>query len=306
MHDQRDRGRRKKHHKPTKLATDALRSVTTPENWEAKLEFFDDWLEQQARDNPRMAAERISSVSLTKFLQSSPDIDMAPDEKLRRLAIHLEPDCEVMEQPKGWKILRRIYRETLKYAPRWPWHYHSMSISLTGCAEMLNDGDPVRVNLYKESVDACGEGIAVDCNISELFSMLGRSFYGLCQLDDAIAAYDRALELDSRNMWAALYRAHCFHDLERWDDAVTAYEAVDISFFDGIKSWRGVLVRDQLAACRMHAGDLDQALADFEAALHRYETNPGLLFSRQYLDEAAKGPFGEQLADRVRALPFVQ
>lgn len=52
----------------------------------------------------------------------------------------------------------------------------------------------------------------------------------------------------------------------------------------------------------MHAGDLERALLEFEAALHRYETNPGLLFSKQYLDEAAKGPFRDQLADRVRAL----
>ena len=113
-----------------------------------------------------------------------------------------------------------------------------------------------------------------------------------------------ALQLDSQNMWAAIYLAHCFHDLERWEEAVAAYEAVDISFFDGIKSWRGVLARDQLAVCRMHAGDLEHALADFEAALHRYETNRGLLFTKQYLEEAANGPLREQLAGRVHALAY--
>lgn len=240
MQDQRDRGRRKKHHKPAKRVDD-LRSATTSKNWEAKLQFFDEWLEEQARDDPLLTADRVSSMSLTRFLQTSPDVDMAADEKLRRLAIHLEPECECMEQPKGWKVLRRIYREALKYDPQWPWHYHSMSISLTGCAETLNDEDPVRTHLFNESVDTCRAGIAVNPEISELFSTLGRSLYGLRQLDDAISAYERSLELDGRNMWAALYRAHSFHDLERWDDAVAAYEMVDLSFFDGIKSWRGVL-----------------------------------------------------------------
>lgn len=304
LQDQRDRGRRKKHHKPVNLPDDDLRSATTPENWESKLKFFDDWLEKQTSENALMAAGRVSSMSLTRFLQESPDIDMAPDEKLRRLAIHLEPHCEYMDQPKGWHILRRIYRESLKYDANCHWQYHSMSVSLTGCAEILDHDDPVRRELFNEAANVCREGIALNPDISELYSQLGRAYYDLRQLDDAIGAYETALALDRRNMWAALYKAHCFHDLERWEEAVAAYEAVDISFFDGIKSWRGVLARDQLAACRMHAGDLEGALADFEAALHRYETNPGLLFSKQYLKEAATGPLREQLADRVHALAF--
>lgn len=302
MQDQRDRGRRKRHHKPVKLAVDNLRCATTTESWEAKLQFFDEWLGEQSHSTSLLTAERVSSMSLTRFLQISPDIDISPDEKLRRLAIHLEPDCEYMEQPKGWRILRRIYHEALKYDAQWPWHYHSMSISLTGCAEILDDQDPVRTDLFNESVDACRRGIAVSAESSELYSKLGRSLYELRLLDDAINACERAIELDSQNMWAALYRAHCFHDLERWDDAVAAYETVDVGFFEGFKSWRGVLARDQLAACRMHAGDLKGALVDFEAALHRYETNPGLLFSKQYLEEAASGPLREQLAERVRVL----
>ncbi|MBM81808.1 MAG: hypothetical protein CMJ78_14625 [Planctomycetaceae bacterium] len=304
LQDQRDRGRRKKHHKPEKLAAEDLRCATTPENWEAKLRFFDQWLEDQARKNSLMTAERVGSMSLTKFLQTSPDINMAPDQKLRRLAIHQEPDCMYLEQPKGWHVLRRIYRESLKYDDQWPWHYHSMAVSLTHCADTLNNEDPIRTELLNESLNVCREGIAVNPDISELYSNLGRSHYELRQLDEAIRAYERALELDGQNMWAAIYKAHCFHDLEQWNDAVAAHEAVDISFFDGIKSWRAVLMRDQLAACRMHVGDLEQALTDFEAALHRYEANPGLLESKQYLEEAAKGPLREQLADRVRALPW--
>ena len=179
-----------------------------------------------------------------------------------------------------------------------------MSVSITSCAECLDPDDPVRELLYRESVSICHDGIAVDSNVSSLFSKLGRSLYELRELEKALDAYEQAIAIDAGNMWAVLYRAHCLHDLERWAAAVTAYEAVDPSFFDGIKSWRAVLVRDQLAICRMHAGDLVGALVDFEQSLHRYETNPGLLVTKQYLEEAACGALLEQLRARVDALQY--
>ena len=251
-----------------------------------------------------MAADQVSTMPLTKFLQSTPTIDMSADERLRQLAIFLEADCEAMPQPKGWHILRRIYREALKYDAEWPWLYHSMALSATCCAETSKVDDPLRDEMYEEAVGLCRTGIAIDDGISPLFSMLGRSLYELRELHEAITVYDKAIRLDCRNMWAVLYRAHCYHDLKDWTEAVAAYEAVDLSYFEGPKSWRAVLVRDQLAACKMHAGDLDGALTDFEAALHRYETNPGLLWTKKYLEEAAEGPLREQLSVRVDALHY--
>lgn len=52
----------------------------------------------------------------------------------------------------------------------------------------------------------------------------------------------------------------------------------------------------------MHAGDHANALKEQNAALHRYEQNPGLLFIGQYLAEAADGVLGDQIGPRVAAL----
>ena len=107
MNDQRDRGRRKKPHKTRDCGSD-------DSNWDARLQQFCDWLESNysSDGNPSVAA--VQALSLKRFLQSSPSLDVAPDEKLRQLAIFLEPECEILPQPKGWNVLRRVYEETIK------------------------------------------------------------------------------------------------------------------------------------------------------------------------------------------------
>lgn len=177
-----------------------------------------------------------------------------------------------------------------------------MSLSLLSCAGGLNDEDAARTALLNESLDVCRRGLVAAGENASLYSTLGRTQYELRQLEESLQAYETAVGLEPDHVWSALYNAHCLHDLERWAEAVVAYEAVDISSFDGPKSWRGVLLRDQLAICRLHAGDVERSITDFEAALHRYESNPGLLHSPQYLVEAANATPGDRLKIRVDAL----
>lgn len=295
MNDQRDRGRRKKHHK-------ARHSGSGDSSWDARLQKFCDWLEANYSKDDRPDVAMAQGLSLKRFLQSSPMLDIPPDEKLRQLAIFLEPECEYLPQPKGWNVLRRVYQEAIKYDSRWPYHYHSMSLSLLSCAKPLKNEDSVRIDLLNESLSVCQSGLAAAGENASLYSTLGRTHYELRQLEGSLAAYQTAVNLEPDHVWAALYKAHCLHDLKRWSEAVAAYEAVDISSFDGPKSWRGVLLRDQLAICRLHSGDESSAVAEFEAALHRYESNPGLLYSPQYLIEAANGVLDDRIGARVDAL----
>lgn len=295
MNDQRDRGRRKKHHKARHTASD-------DSSWDARLQEFCDWLEANYSSDDRPDVAMAQGLSLKRFLQSSPMLDMAPDEKLRQLAIFLEPECEYLPQPKGWNVLRRIYQEAIKYDGQWPYHYHSMSLSLLSCAGGLKNEDSVRLDLLNESLNVFRNGLTAAGENASLYSTLGRTYYELRQLAESLDAYQSAVELEPDHVWATLYKAHCLHDLKRWSEAVSAYEAVNISLFDGPKSWRGVLLRDQLAICRLHSGDESRAAAEFEAALNRYELNPGLLFSPQYLNEAANGVLGDRIGARVDAL----
>ena len=103
-------------------------------------------------------------------------------------------------------------------------------------------------------------------------------------------------------MWAALFRAHAFHDLGRYAEAVEAYEYVDVSFFNGAASWRGVLLKDQLAICLLHIGERSRALAMFNSAINSYLKNPGLLFWPDYLIQAAQGDLKQELDAPVMKL----
>jgi len=89
--------------------------------------------------------------------------------------------------------------------------------------------------------------------------------------EDALEWFSRACVCESPDAWAGLYRAHCLHDLKRWAEAVSAYEAVDLSAFKGPAAWRGEKLREQLGACRLRTGDIIGALADYERVLNIYE-----------------------------------
>ena len=117
-----------------------------------------------------------------------------------------------MPQPAGWRILARVYREALKYDAKWPYHYHSISLSSLACSMSANDPE-VRDQLLHESLSACDEGITISPDTGFLHSSRGRTLYELGEKEAAIEAFDRAIDLDPKNMWARLYRAHSYHDL---------------------------------------------------------------------------------------------
>lgn len=94
--------------------------------------------------------------------------------------------------------------------------------------------------------------------------------------EDALGELERAIELDGSHGFARLYRAHCLHDLERFEEAAAAYDDVPHGAFRGPTSWRMDLLVEQRAHCRGMAGDLDGARADFERVLTRYEREPHL------------------------------
>ncbi len=302
---QSDRGRRKKHHNNSvSTATEELRTKTDSHNWESKLVYYQNWLKEKFPTDDQKLLAALPNMSLVRYLQTAPavSIDIAPSERLRQLAIHWEPVCAQMKQPKGWKILRRIYLEALKYDNTWENHYHSMALSARTCTRNLDRADPAVEVLLKESLEVCARGIFRLPDSAMLYTSRGRTNYELDILEDSIADSEKALELDSKQMWAALYLAHALHDLQRWKEAIKAYNYIDVNFFNGPAAWRGVLVKDQTASCYLYAGNRAHAMELFESALKSYEANPGLLWVPRYLIEAAQGELQAEIGRRVLKL----
>jgi len=129
----------------------------------------------------------------------------------------------------------------------------------------------------KDAESACLGGLEITPQESLLHLSLGRIRYASNRFEEALGCFEQSLANDPKEMWAALYRGHCLHDLNRWDEAVSAYQQVDRSYFDGDRSWRAVLLRDQLAVCQYFAGNQQESIELFEKCFHQYESNPGLL-----------------------------
>ena len=301
--DQRDRGRRKKAPQ-SRIQNELRRAANQHGAWDRILDCYQAWLAKEFPTEDEGLLKSLSSMSLKRYLQTRhpASIDIAPVERLRQLAIHWEGVCSRQPQPKGWKILERIYDEAISYDKSWPVIYHSKSLSLRVCAGMLNSDDVCRKELLQEALRICSRGIEQCPDDSSIYGSRGRVNYELDNPEESIVDSTKAIELDPQNMWAALYRAHAYHDLERWEEAVAAYEFVDKSFFDGPPSWRAVLLKDQLASCLLNSGNRERALELFESALNSYESDPDLLTSTKYLNDAACGELKSEIGDRVKDL----
>jgi hypothetical protein len=80
----------------------------------------------------------------------------------------------------------------------------------------------------------------------------------------AINQFDVALRLDPTHSMARLYKAHCLHDLERWQDAVQNYMMVDPQRLleeNPYWKWRTLKMQEQMALCCVKAGELDHSIA---------------------------------------------
>jgi len=72
----------------------------------------------------------------------------------------------------------------------------------------------------------------------------GARFLETGKLDEALAAYERALELDGGHALTVYRQAQCLERLERWDEALTAYQRaadLDACRFRAPSSFRGII-----------------------------------------------------------------
>lgn len=256
------------------------------------------WMSEAIAED--LAPERMQSFDVTSFLRDTAQFELAPADRVRRLAIFLE---EERLDPDGWLALQRLYNHAAKLDPRDALVPASNAASAIVFAEIL---DP------PESSDLIGKAKTLLQRARDKDPGNAHVLYltGYCEymdpdgaITDALSWLEQACEADSTDAWAHLYRAHCLHDLKRWGDATEAYQAVYAAAFKGPVAWRGEKLREQLASCRLHSGDKVGALKDFEAVLKIYEQlPPDRIVDISDLIEAANGVFRKQLAERVAAL----
>jgi tetratricopeptide (TPR) repeat protein len=123
----------------------------------------------------------------------------------------------------------------------------------------------------------------------------GVAFRLLSRYDDALADFNRAIELDPEDAWAISLRGAIYHDLGHYDEAFAdASRAVELR----PKSAQYITSRGEV---RMHLDQYDDALADFSRAI---ELNPKYARAFAHRGDLHKylRHYEESLADYNRAI----
>jgi tetratricopeptide (TPR) repeat protein len=269
----------------------------------------DEQLQQWLRQHVvLLSVQELAALDRKRFLQETGYLDVPPGERLRQLAIHVEGRARVSSvQPGGWAALRSIYEHALRFQEPDTWRvYHSLALS---ALRLLRQGG-LDADLGERVSSEC---LAAGCRAVELapneamtYSVLGQGYYEVGRLGEALRAFEAGVAADPTYGWPALYRAHTLRDLERWQEAIQAYDAVPLDFFQRGEAFRVDLLKEMRAWCRLQAGDRVGALAEFLPLLTRYEQQPGLaqnaLGQGHFLVRAAAGPLREELYLRTLAL----
>jgi tetratricopeptide (TPR) repeat protein len=252
----------------------------------------------------RLTVDEAERLDLDAFLRATSLLGIGAAERLRQLAIRLERVSHG-ELPRAWLVVDRVYEHALRLEPDHGSVHHSRGVTAMSYAE-LADALRVERRLFDQAHSSLQEARAVDGDDAASCYATGLTCYSDPDrsTEEALGWFEAALADTPTHAWSRLYRAHCLHDLQRWEKAVQAYDEVPLGAFEGPRAWRVDLLKEQRAYCRLRAGDRDQALAEFEALLDLYEKEPRraewMLFS--CIEEAAKGPLRKEIGERVDRL----
>jgi tetratricopeptide (TPR) repeat protein len=268
-------------------------------------EQFRGWLNEHL---PLSSLQDIKALDRKRFLQETGNFNVPPGERLRQLAIHAEGEAVLWAtQPEGWSILRSIYEYALRFDEPDTWRVqHSMAISALRLLRDRRLEPAVRERVVAQGIEAASRAVELAPEEATTHSILGQWYYELDRLSEALCSFEAGIAADPDYGWPALYRAHTLRDLQRWDEAIQAYDAVPLGFFKGREAFRVDMLKEMRAWCKLQQGDREGALADFLALLTRYETHVGQahnsLSQGHYLVRAAAGPLRDQLHQRTLAL----
>ena len=122
-----------------------------------------------------------------------------------------------------------------------------------------------------EALSAIGRAIELDGERPEHFGCLAIILHDLERLGEALDAIDRAIELDQEQPTLFWLRADILHDLERLDEALDAIDrAIELDAKDPANFWlRASILKD--------LGRLDEALDTIDRSIALDERRPGSL-----------------------------
>ncbi len=221
---------------------------------------------------------------ISTFLEATKPIQLPKEERLRQLAIAIEHE-EIVD---GWKGLLKIYKAALQENSTDVKVFHSIAISALEWCEDWRESDLSKRKLATaDGKDAVTKGLKNFPNDGDLSLVMGLLNYNEHYESEA----EKNLKTETAYQWfccavennakesARLHRAHCLHDLHRWEEAIVAYESVDQKkLAEQLAVWRVFKLKEQIAYCYAKAGQREKSISLFhhfidEVSVLKFEEN---------------------------------
>lgn len=90
----------------------------------------------------------------------------------------------------------------------------------------------------------------------------------------ALKKFKVAYEMDNDNFLACLYIAHCYHDMQILDQALTYYELVDQDKLRAFQQWRYIKLIEQIGYCHYQLGRKKIGRQKFKEVLEWHKKLP--------------------------------
>jgi tetratricopeptide (TPR) repeat protein len=208
----------------------------------------------------------VTTGFMSAFLEITKNIELPKEERLRQLAIAIERE-EIVD---GWKGLLKIYEVALQENPTGVKVFRSIGVSaIEWCNDWRESDLSKRNRATLDGKEAISKGLKISPKDGDLSHVMELLYYEehyeseaekLKNTETAYQWFCRAAENNAVES-AKLHRAHCLHDLHRWDAAIIAYESVNQKLLaEQLHPWRVYKLREQIAYCYAQAGQHEKAL----------------------------------------------
>ena len=251
---------------------------------------------------------------ISAYLEATKDIQLPKEERLRQLAIAIEHEVIV----DGWKGLLTIYEAALEINPTDVRVLRSIAVSaIEWCEDWRESVLSKRKLATADGKDAINKGLKIaplDGDLAHVMGLLNYSEHYENEVEKnqntetAYLWFCRAVDNNAVES-AKLHRAHCLHDLHRWDAAIIAYESVNQKLLaEQLHTWRAIKLKEQIAYCYAKTRQHEKALTLFHKFIDELlpmddETRKDAVINLDELVEAAtKTLKNEHLISRTRKL----
>lgn len=231
------------------------------------LELPNEIIELFIKDNSPI---EVTNERLEEFLIQTKELDFSESEVIRRLAITLEKE----EFKNGWKGLSQLYEFAHQKNTQDIFLLHSWAIAtLAWIDPYQTSDDQQRIEIAQQGEDILLQALALDNHNSDIHHALGLLYYNHpARFDDLTKYISKALHhflLAPDLQIAQLYAAHCYDDLQDWQNAYNSYLKVVAEKLlqeSQYWQWRIIKMEEQIALCAAILGREAEAktrLSDF-------------------------------------------